>query len=113
MLSRLITITGIGIAVGMLGSPVAAETSPEENLVALEGRSIQDSYGQFFSEMDSERMIYPGTAFEGIYRSDQDFQLSENVEFVLGDTLKRETIFQVSNDSEVDDKFKVQYDLTN
>jgi hypothetical protein len=112
MLSRLLTMTGIGIAVGMLGSPVIAQTNPRGNLAALEGRSIQDSYRQFFSEIDSETITYSGTAFDGIYRSEEDFQLSEDLEVVVGDTLDQETIFDISSESEVDDKFKVQYELT-
>lgn len=108
MLRRLLTIASLGIALGSVG----VQAAPEGQLAALEGRSVRDDYGQFFSGVDAETLTYSGTVFEGIYQEEENFQITEDLEAIFGDTLERETIFQIDPDSEVNNKIKVQYDLT-
>jgi hypothetical protein len=111
MLRSLITIAGLGIALGSMGYTPEAQAAPEGQLAALEGRSVRDDYGQFFSGADPETLTYSGTAFEGIYEREEDFLLTEDLEATFGDTLERDTIFEIDPDSEVNNKIKLEYDL--
>lgn len=111
----MLRIIPIILGIATIGTAVVppAQANPESNewLSALESRSVSDDYQNFFGETES--LIPPSELprLIDLYQEKPDFQVNQNVEVVFGDTLETDTIFEIGDDSDVDDKFKVQYEF--
>lgn len=112
MLRIIPILLGMAAMATAIVPPAQANPESEEWLSALESRSVSDDYQNFFGETEAVTPEPGAVRFTDIYQSEPDFQLNQNVEVVFGDTLETDTIFEIGQDPDTDDKFKVQYQLT-
>lgn len=112
MLRSIPIIVGIVAMVTAIVPPTQANPESNEWLSALEGRSVSDDYRNFFVSPEDITAEPGSVRFTNIYESEPDFQINQNVEVVFGDTLETDTIFEIGDGSDTDNKFKVQYQLS-